>query len=59
MMKLKLIVTAALFMTIVNAGIIGYSMAVADEPEKVSYPATDNKNLTNCHTWQNYLTQKL
>jgi len=52
-------VTAALFMMLVNAGIVDNSMAEANEPEKVSYSATDNKNLTSRHTCQNYLTRKL
>ena len=59
MMKLKLTVTAAVYMMIVYTGIADNSMAEADEPGKVSYSATDNKNLTSRHTCQNYLTQKL
>ena len=43
-MNLKLIVTAALTMTILNAGIAGFSKAANIESEPISYSEIDDKN---------------
>jgi monofunctional biosynthetic peptidoglycan transglycosylase len=44
MVNLKLIVTAALTMTILNAGIAGFSKAAGIESEPISYSEIDDKN---------------